>query len=63
MRERLKQAASDGLVLGVKGAVALVVVALAVMLFLGDYSVVRQRALNGQKAFEFLATQQPQPPK
>lgn len=53
----LKEAAVAGLLIGVKWAVIIVVIAAALSIFLGDYGVTRQRALNGQKAFEFLAAQ------
>ena len=54
MRERLRQAATDGLVLGVKYGVALAVLAAVILLCLGDYGVTRQRAYNGQLAHEYL---------
>lgn len=40
--------------LGVKYGIAAIVVLVAISWMLGDYAVVRQRALNGQRAFEFL---------
>lgn len=58
MRERLRIAATDGLVFGVKWAIVFVVFALAAAAVLGDYTVVRQRAFNGQVAFEYLQQHQ-----
>lgn len=57
---RLRVAAEDGILWGVKIALVLVFLGTALWMIAGDYSVVRQRALNGQRAFEFL--QQPPPP-
>jgi hypothetical protein len=48
----LKTAARDGLVVGVKLAVATLVILFAVSWFLGDYVVLRQQARNGQIAFD-----------
>jgi hypothetical protein len=50
--QRLKTAAEEGLVCGVKWAVAILIVAVVIAWALGDYAVVRQRSLNGQVAFE-----------
>ena len=55
--ERLKTAAADGAVLGVKWAMVLMVLAMMAAVILGDYSLVRQRAANGQQAFDFIQQQ------
>lgn len=57
MIERLKQAAVDALVFGVKWAIVLLVFGAAALLVVGDYLVVRQRAYNGQAAFEYISKQ------
>lgn len=56
-RYRLTVAIQDGLLWGVKLALALGLVVVAISYLLGDYSQTRQRALNGQQAFEFLQRQ------
>lgn len=65
MLDRLKQAAAEGLVLGVKWGIALLVVGFLVLWAANDYSVVRARAEHGQAAFEYIqkATQQQAAPK
>lgn len=60
---RVRQAATDGLVVGVKYSIALVVVAFVLTWALGDYAIVRQRALHGQIAFETLQQRASQPAK
>jgi hypothetical protein len=60
LRTRLRAAAEEGLVLGVKWAIALAAILLGVSLTLGDYNLVRQRAYNGQLAFEALQRVQQQ---
>ena len=57
MWQRLRDAAADGVVLGVKWGLALLLALFSVSWALGDYNQVRQRALNGQQAFEFLQQQ------
>ena len=57
-RSRLRDAAEDGLLLGVKYALAVGLILVGVSYVLGDYLVIRQRAANGQMAFEFLQKQQ-----
>lgn len=57
MLERLKQASVDGLVLGVKWAIFVAVLGVALLLIAGDYAVIRGRALNGQVAYEFITKQ------
>ena len=57
MIERIKLAAIDALVFGVKWAIVLLVFGAAALLIAGDYMVVRQRAYNGQAAFEFIEKQ------
>ena len=52
MWNALKAAACEGTLLGVKYGVALLILAAVLLLLAGDYNVVRERALNGQIAFE-----------
>ena len=59
---RLRLAIQDGILWGVKLALAVGFVLLGVSYLLNDYNVVRQRSLNGQRAFEFLQQQQPLKP-
>ena len=54
MWARCRTAAQEGTVLGVKYGIAVLLTIWAVAWLLGDYSVVRQRALNGQHAFEYI---------
>lgn len=68
MTDALRQAAHDGLILGVKWAVAILVMAAALALVAGDYGVVRRQSQNGQRAFDALVQWQqrqaaPQAPK
>jgi hypothetical protein len=55
--DRVSQAAQDGIVVGVKWAFAFGLILFVVSYLLNDYSLVRQRALNGQQAFEYLQKQ------
>lgn len=48
------RAVREGALLGLRWAVALLIVLFALSWFLGDYQQVRVRALNGQRAFEML---------
>ena len=57
MWQRLSEAAQSGIVIGVKYGIALVLMLLSVSWILGDYQAVRERARNGQAAFEFLQQQ------
>lgn len=57
MLERLKSAAVDGIVLGVKWALVGLLALFALSWALGDYGILRQRAMNGQRAFEFIQQQ------
>ena len=57
MRARLKQAAEEAIILGVKWSLIVALILLTVSWLLGDYKTVRQRALNGQQAFEYLRQQ------
>lgn len=57
-RGRLAEAVREGILLGVKLALAVGLVLLGVSYLLNDYNIVRQRALHGQQAFEFLQQQQ-----
>lgn len=54
MWDRVKRAAEAGVLLGVQYGIALALMLLAISWMLGDYTLVRQRALNGQQAFEYL---------
>jgi len=58
MWDDLKSAAREGVLLGVKWAIIAAFVVFAVSMLLGDYIIVRQRAANGQQAFEFIVQQQ-----
>lgn len=58
LSDKLKRAAIDGLVFGVKWGVVLVVLAMITLVFVGDYQTTRARAFNGQAAFEFIAKAQ-----
>lgn len=51
---RLGRAIQDGILWGVKLGLALALTLIALSYVFGDYSIVRQRALNGQRAFEYL---------
>jgi len=53
-RDRLKVAAEEGILIGVKWALALAAILLTVSYLLNDYGIVRSRAANGQLAFEYL---------
>ncbi len=57
MWAELKAAARAGLVWGVQIGVALLVVMVLLSWALGDYNQIRQRALNGQLAYEYLQRQ------
>ncbi len=61
----LKTAAREGLLLGVKYGVVLLVLGFLILWALGDYAITRQRAVNGQMAFEAIqrAQQQAAAPK
>ena len=69
---RLRQAAEDGVLLAVKWGVVVIVLGFLGLWALGDYTLVRQRAYNGQIAFEAIQqaqqrqsgmTTSPTPPK
>lgn len=62
MLERLKAAVADAVVIGVKWAIIAALVLYAVSLTLGDYLIVRQRAYNGQLAYEAIAAARQQQP-
>lgn len=55
--DRLRQAAEAGVVLGVKWAIVAAILLVSVSWLLGDYNVVRERAANGQRAFEWIQQQ------
>ena len=54
MTDRLREAATAWLVVGVKWAVAILVVGAALMFVAGDYGLVRRQAQNGQRAYDEL---------
>lgn len=54
MRSGLKDAIEAGVLFGLKWAVGLGIVVLALSWLAGDYFVVRDRAKNGQWAYEFI---------
>ena len=54
---RLKEAAEWAILLGVKCAIVLLLIAAALALSVGDYALTRARAQNGQAAFEFIQHQ------
>ena len=56
-RYRLVEAAQEGVLIAAKWAIVLAVVLLTVSYLLNDYGIVRQRALNGQQAFELIQQQ------
>lgn len=56
-RERLRIAVEWAILWGVKIAIVLAIVLISVSYLLGDYNIVRERALNGQRAFEFIQAQ------
>lgn len=57
MLTKLKDAAEAGLLWGVRIGVALLVMGLLLSWMVGDYTLTRQRAANGQRAFEFIERQ------
>lgn len=56
-RRRLRAALEEGILWGVKLGLAMVLVIVALSYVFGDYTTTRQRALNGQQAFEFIQRQ------
>lgn len=64
MWDAVKDAGREGIVLGVKWSVVLLIVGSALLWLAGDYRIVRQQAQNGQRAFQALsqaAAQQARP--
>jgi hypothetical protein len=61
--QRVRQAAADGLIFAVKWTVALGAVLFLLLWALKDYNIVRQRAANGQAAYEFIQKAQEQAQK
>lgn len=55
--DRLREAFESGVILGVKWAIAVGLLLIGVSYVLNDYGIVRERALNGQRAFEYLQQQ------
>lgn len=51
---RLRVAAEEGILWGVKLALAAAILLLSVSYLVGDYNIVRERAWNGQRAFDYL---------
>ena len=51
---RVKIAAEEAVMIGIKIVVISAIILAAFSVVVGDYSVVRQRAVNGQQAFEFV---------
>lgn len=58
LKVRVNLALEQGIVLGVKYGTALLLIAFALSWLVGDYTGVRARAWNGQRAYEML-TQRP----
>lgn len=56
-RDRLRAAIESGVIVGVKWAIVVGLVLVGVSYALNDYGIVRQRAFNGQAAFEYLQQQ------
>lgn len=57
-RDQLRSAAEWAILAGVKVSIIVALLALTLGYLLNDYNIVRQRAFNGQQAFEFLQQQQ-----
>lgn len=57
-KARLWQATEEGMLWGVKLTIAAAILLLGMSYLVGDYNVVRERAMNGQQAFEYLQTAQ-----
>ena len=57
MPSKLKQACEDGILLGVKWGIVVFCLAVSLLLLMGDYTQVRQRAQRGQDAYEFIQQQ------
>lgn len=56
-RMRLRAAIEDGVLWGVKVGLTVAFVLVAVSYVVNDYGIVRQRALNGQRAYEWIEQQ------
>lgn len=56
--DRFKRAIEDAIIVGVKAAVVIVILAVALFAAVGDYVQTRQRAEHGERAFQFLTQQQ-----
>ena len=61
IRSRLRDALEAGILLGVKWGIALAIMLMIVATAARDYWIVRERARNGQAAFEFILQQTQQP--
>lgn len=57
MMNRLKVAAIDGLVVGVKWAIVIAIIGFMLVMLSGDYLVTRQRSIAGQNALDFINQQ------
>ena len=55
--DRLRSACEEGVLIGVKLALAVGFVLIGVSYILADYGLVRERARNGQAAYELLQRQ------
>lgn len=55
--DRLRLAAEAGVLIGVKWAIAAAILLFSVSCLLGDYNLVRERAANGEKAWELIQSQ------
>ncbi len=56
---RMKTAAEWAVLLGIKIAIVVAIVLVSVSFVLGDYNIVRGRAANGERAWEWIQSQQP----
>ena len=54
----LKEAVRRGILHGVEWGIVILIIGFLLVWALNDYNVIRQRALNGQRAFEYLSQQQ-----
>lgn len=63
VKDRIQNAAVEGLVIGVKWGVVFVVLAIAVSILLGDYAVTRNNANFAANVLREMATKQAQESK
>lgn len=57
--DRAKEAAEWAILWGVKLSIVIGIVFISVSYLLGDYNIVRGRAANGERAWEWIQSQQP----